>query len=421
MVYPRRQFIKTLFPASFCFCTFSSCSKQKSPDYNIKILTTGPRHHFFGYYGICPWNKKGDKIISLQCSFQDHMPLPDEPATIGLVDTETGKFTKVSETHAWNFQQGAMLHWHPKYPDSQIIFNDREGKEIISVVLDINTGEKRVLPRPVNAISHNGKYALCLTYGRLGRLRKVVGYAGIEDPNPNHPHPADDGVFFMDIQTGKIKLIVSFNQVYDILAERLDGLKDKHLWFNHVVFNKSDTRLFFLARMRKPGAGFETGMFTVNTDGSELREVIPFGTSVSHFDWRNDEEIIATFKFNGPNRVHVLFTDGRNDYKQLGEGNLDFDGHCSFAPAQNWLVTDCKLKATIEQAIMIYNVETGQFRELGRFDMRNKKFISGDLRCDFHPRWNRTGDQICFDGIDSRDGTRQLHIVKLNNFISEFI
>ena len=342
------------------------------------------------------------------------MPSSNEPASIGLVDAKTGRFSKITETSAWNFQQGAMLHWNPLNPESEIIYNDRIKKDIFSVVMDVNTGKKREFPRPVNAISHDGKYALSLTYGRLGRLRKVVGYAGIEDPYPNHPHPDNDGIFLMDLRTGESKLIVSIEEVYNIIKASHPELENEHMWFNHTVFNRNDTRFFFLARTRKSDMGLETGMFTANLDGSELRQVIPYGSSVSHFDWRNDKEIIATFKLFNDKRVHVLFTDGRDDYMRLGDGCLDFDGHCTFAPDQQWLVTDYKINRLLKQSLIIYNVEFNQCFTLTTFDMKEKKYISGDLRCDFHPRWNWEGNAICFDAISPVDGTRQLHIAFLD-------
>ena len=46
--------------------------------------------------------------------------------------------------------------------------------------------------------------------------------------------------------------------------------------------------------------------------------------------------------------------------------------------------------------------------------MKLKRNICGHLRCDFHPRWSRTGDAICFDAIDQRTATRQLHIAYLD-------
>lgn len=341
------------------------------------------------------------------------MPGPDEPASIGLVDAQTGEFRPVAETHAWNFQQGAMLHWNPLKPETEIIYNDRQGNEIVSVVLDVTTGRKRALPRPVNAVSHSGKHALSLTYGRLGRLRKVVGYDGIRDPNPDAPHPDNDGVFLMNLVTGDRELVVSIRQVYEMLRDDHPELETAHMWFNHVVFNRTDTRFFFLARTRKPNGGLETGMFTASLDGSDLRQVIPYGKSVSHFDWRNEKDIVATFNLHGTGRVHVLFTDGRAGYQHLGEGCLDFDGHCTFSPNQRWLATDRKRGRELTQSLILYDMQRRTCTTLTTFDMKDRRFIGGDLRCDFHPRWSRTGDAICFDAIDSASGTRQLQVARL--------
>jgi len=378
----------------------------------VQQLTRGPRHHFFGYYGICPWNRSGRYLLCLQSPFQDHMPGRDEPAQIGLVDAGTGGFSAVGRTCAWNFQQGAMLHWNPLNPESEAIYNDRDGDEIVSMVLDVHTGRLRRLPRAVSAVSHDGQYALSLTYGRLGRLRPVVGYAGVKDPNPETPHPDNDGVFRMDLTTGETKLIVSIRQVYEMLKADHPELADKHMWFNHTVFNRRDTRFLFLARTWAAAGRLETGMFTANLDGADLRQVIPYGKSVSHFDWRNEREIVATFNFRGEGRTHVLFTDGRDDYRPLGSGHLDFDGHCTFSPDQRWLATDRGNSRKLTRALLLYDLQRDECTTLAELDMKDKRFLEGDLRCDFHPRWSRVGDAICFDAIDPA-GTRQLHVAHL--------
>jgi hypothetical protein len=386
------------------------------PDFEVRRLTHGPKHHFFGYYGITPWNKSQTHLLSLESDFQDHMPGPNDAAAIGLVDAKTGKYEKITETMAWNFQQGAFMHWNPLKPDLEILYNDRIDNEIVSIFMDINSGKKRILPRPVNGISHNGKYALSLTYGRLGRMRKVVSYANVVDPYENDPHPDKDGVFVMDLQTGESKLVVSIQQVYELLKDAHPELEHQHIWFNHTVFNKNDSRFFLLARSREGGDGsMETGMFTAGIDGSDLREVIPYGTSVSHFDWRNNEEIIATFKLDSDGRRHYHFVDGVNEYRWLGKGDLDFDGHCTFSPDQKWIATDRKVKETLMQSILLYNFETDATKTLATLSMKERKFITGELRCDFHPRWNRDGSAICFDALDEETGTRQMHLVELSN------
>jgi len=384
------------------------------PRFRIKCLTSGPKHHFFGYYGITPWNKSGKYLVCLESDFQDHLPSAEEPAAVGLVDARTGEFRKVGETQAWNFQQGAMLHWNPLDPENEIIFNDRKDGDLVSVILNVRTGEKRYLPRPVSAVSHNGKYALSLTYGRLRRLRPVVGYVGAKDPNPDSPHPDNDGVFLMDLRTGESKLVVSLDEVYRRLVKKYAEVEGPHLWFNHTVFNKNDTRFFFLARcwVDKLGRTRKQAMFSCNLDGSELREVVPFGWDVSHFDWRNPREILATARPHGPDRVHILFTDGLDDYKVIGEEFLGGDGHSSFAPDQKWIASDKTIGDMGEKILRVYNMETNEGMVLGRFPM--KQYLRGDLRCDLHPRWNRTGDAICFDALETTNWTRQLHAAYLD-------
>jgi len=414
MPIARRSFLKQVLAGGTLLSLANSDAFGKDsgelPKCEVRTLTRGPKHHFFGYYGICPWNPSGTYLLSLESPFQDHFPTQDEPAAIGLVDAKSGTFEKISETHAWNLQQGAMLHWNPLHRD-EILYNDRKDNEIVSVVMNIQTGKQRILPAAINGLSHNGQYALSLSYGRLGRLRKTVSYQGIEDPTENVPHPDNDGVFVMDMRSGKRTLAVSVLDFYTLIKDRHPELKDRHLWCNHTVFNKSDTRFFFLGRSMEKGH-LETGMFTADRDGGNLREVIPYGSSVSHFDWRNDQEIVATFKHQGRGRRHVLFTDGQQDYRVLGAGMLDFDGHCTFGPDGNWLATDRKRR--LNQSLLLYNVETGQGQTLVTLDMKQKRNISGHLRCDFHPRWNRTGDAICFDGIDPKTATRQLHIADLD-------
>lgn len=388
---------------------------QAKVDSQAGPLTKGPRHHFFGYYGICPWNQSGTHLVCLESTFQDHLPKPEESAGVMLADARTGALRKVTETRAWNFQQGSFLHWNPLQPDREILFNERKGDQIISVACDVATGKRRELPRAINGVSRGGRHAVCLTYGRLTRMRPVVGYVGARDPNPDSAHPDNDGVFVMDLATGEARLVVSIGEVYRRLVKRHPELREKHMWFNHTVFNKDDTRFFFLARCWKEEGGrkrLESAMFTCGVDGSALREVVPFGKGVSHFEWRNEREIMATFRTAGKDLDHVLFTDGKQDYRVIGAEFFEGDGHCSFAPDAEWMVTDGADDRSVAKKLLVYNIRTKESHRAGVFPMREEKFMSSDLRCDLHPRWDRVGRAICFDAI-AADGTRQLHVARL--------
>lgn len=383
------------------------------PRFTMRTLTHGPKHHFFGYYGMSPWNKSETTMVCLESSFQDRMPNPGENALIGLVNPISGDFNAITETGAWNLQQGALIHWNPLNPDKEFIYNDSSKNELQSISINIDSGKKSVLSRPISAVAEKGKYALSLTYGRLSRLRKVVGYAGAKDPYEHEPHPSKDGVFLMDLKTGENKLVVSIQEVFEKSVGGYPALADRHMWFNHTVINPSATKFLFLARSRDEETGLDSAMFTANMDGSDLRMVIPFGSRVSHFGWRNDQEIIATFYLNGRKEMnHVLFNEKEQDYKVVGQNFLIGNGHCTYVPGGRYMATDFKDKPTRSQSLWFYDMKFDQGLQLCSRPAYEKKYITGDTRCDFHPRWNPSGNKICFDAIDPASKTRQMHLVE---------
>ena len=122
-------------------------------EYGFEVigLTRGPKHHFFGYYDIQTWDSTGRYVLALESDFDDRFPTAEDTAVVGMVEWETRRFHPLTQTRAWNLQQGCMLHWLPTAPDRKIIYNDRDGDgdRFVSVVMDVFSGEKRVLPRPV--------------------------------------------------------------------------------------------------------------------------------------------------------------------------------------------------------------------------------------------------------------------------------
>ena len=383
------------------------------PRFTVRRLTSGPANHFFGYYGMSPWNASESKMACLSTTFQDRLPKEGEKAQIGLVDPISGAFSKVSETKAWNLQQGALLHWNPIAADREIVYNDQTAGGLNAVVFNLETRQKRLLSRPISAVATTGRFALSLNYGRLSRLRKTVGYTGATDPFADQAHPSEDGIFRLDLETGESKLIVSIKEVFVKAAEQYPVLAKRHMWFNHTVLNPEANRLLFLARTRDENNHLDSAMFTVNIDGTELHQVIPFNSGVSHFAWRNNFEIAATFRLRGQTeRQHIIFTDRIEDYRVIGENFLLGDGHCTFSPNGKWLATDRKDSATLSQSLWWWDYKNKAGMILCHFPMMNKIYLKGHTRCDFHPRWNPSGNKICFDAIDPATWTRQLHLVE---------
>jgi len=133
----------------------------------IRAVTRGPKHHFFGYYDKSPWDLEGRWMLALEVDFMDRPPKPGDAAIIGLVDLkEDSAFCPIAQTHAWNWQQGAMLQWLPGTSRRLIIYNSCQGGSFVSVIRDLDGGEERTLPLPVYTISHSGRWALTPNFSR---------------------------------------------------------------------------------------------------------------------------------------------------------------------------------------------------------------------------------------------------------------
>jgi hypothetical protein len=384
----------------------------------VKMVTSGEKNHFFGYYGINVWNKNKTHLLSLETDFNDHLPGAGEKATIGLVNLKTLHFKALTQTSAWNMQQGCMMFWNPVKPNEEFYFNDVVDGKLVSVLFNLKTNSRTVLPFPVSGLSHNGRFAISLNYGRISRLRKVVSYPGTTDPNPTVAHPENDGLFVIDLQTMEKKLIVSFAQMAAVIKLSRPDIADKHLWTEHAEFSRNDEKILFLPRTIQPdGRSLETGLFTVNADGSQMKEILPYGSSVSHFGWRNDEEMVITYNYNGKSRSHVIVNCSQNPF--MAVSGFAHDGHCSFDKSGEWILTDGpKDMKKVENSVQLFHLPTQRYFLIHAFEMVLPRFLgagtSSDTRCDLHPRMSDDNTMICVDAIDPATAKRQIYIIEIS-------
>ena len=370
-----------------------------------KAVTHPPMFHFFGYYGICPWDRWDRRLLALEVEFQDRPPTPQDRARILLIDLEEDLVRKVATTSAWNFQQGCMMHWLPQGRGTRFIHNDRSEGGFISRIVDVETGESYAMPLPVSAVSSDGRYALSLNFSRIHKWRPGYGYPGVEDPHAGEMHPDQDGVFVMDLRSGEKWLAVSMEQV--ALQSSSMDVRDKFLWFNHTLFNPSASRFVFLSRFAW-NASRLTAMFTSDLSGGDLYRVIDYGL-VSHFDWRNDGEILVWADLEGQGGAFYLVRDKVGIHEKVAEGLLTSDGHCSFSPDRRWILSDT-YPLDGYRHLMLYSETQNRIVDLGRYYSLPQ--LSGEIRCDLHPRWNRRGNWICFDS--THEGSRQMYLMDLS-------
>jgi hypothetical protein len=415
LVTMRRSII---IPITLLFTAFTSCNENLSdrkcvtfPDIvgPIQITNNEKEHLFASYYGINSFDQSERYATVLQTDIKYKLPEETDPAILGLVDLKTYNFIPLTVTYAWNFQQGCMAHWLATSPDSLIIYNDFRKGKYVSVIMNVFTKKEiKIIPYPVSAVSPDGKEAISINFSRLRLTRPDYGYGGNgQDPGEDIPFPHNDGLFLVDLETGVAKLLISFVEIKDLVPPLQEG---SIAWFNHTLFSRGGSKIFWLSRQMEGNNRITTSL-TVNRDGTDLRRCFPDGWGGSHFDWLNDKELMVTANYEGKQYAHVLFTVGLQNYKRLGNGLLDYDGHGTFSPDQKWMVTDTYPGSGLrEQKIYLMDMENELVKSLGRF-VEPAEF-NGYWRCDIHCRWSPKGDIIGFNSTMS--GSRQVYIFKLN-------
>jgi hypothetical protein len=409
----RRQFLaaSTLAAGSLGNRTFA-----QKPDTPVKVparaVTRGPRHHFFGYYDKTPWDKTGRYLLANGIDFADRQPRAGEELTVGMVDLADGdRFIPLATTAAWCWQQGTMLQWVGSAPERDVIFNSFTNKEPTATILDIRTGKTRTLPRPIYALSADGTQAVSLDFARLHRLRPGYGYASYSERFAADPAPAQLGIWWMDMKTGRNDLVISLKQLAAFKPD--DRFAGCHHWVNHLLFNPSGTRFVFLHRWKKPNdRTWETRMLTARPDGTDLRIAFDDGM-VSHFDWKDDATILAWARAKSDgNRFYTLDVTGGAP-TPIGADVLTQDGHCSYSPDRKWILNDTYPDKGRLQWLMLFKVATGRRYDLNQFP--SPKQYAGAWRCDLHPRWNRDGTRVCIDGC--HDAQRQVYVLDVSEIV----
>jgi hypothetical protein len=417
--------VSRMFPCSsiaVCFVLLLASSpgiRAQSPSFHLKIaqVTSGTKHHFFGYIGQCqtiPWNASGRYVLGLEIDTIDRMPKPEEAATVILVDTrQNHKILRVDKTHAWNPQQGTMFYWHPLAAETKFFFNDRDVKtgKVFTVLYDLEkkkrVREYRYDDTPVGngGVAANGAAFLGLNYGRLARLRLVTGYPGALDWSKDHPAPDNDGIFMVDIKTGKKRLLVSYRQLAERLEQRKVNMNDTGLFINHTLWNRRGDRVYFFVRS---GWGGERSKrintpCSIHADGTGLTlHDMHIG---GHPEWAEDSLLIGR---QGKNQV-LYDVDKKKVVGQLGTPEIfpKPEGDISLSPSGKWFVNG--YKKGNKNYYAVYRRSDGAFARSAGLD---KGPYGGDIRIDPAPRWNRTNDAILVPGI-AKNKTRQMFVIRV--------
>jgi hypothetical protein len=377
----------------------------------VRQITRGPKFHWFGYYDKLEFDPTSRYVLSNQVGFQGRPPRPDDIIQLGMIDLHNDdRWIDLAETSAWCWQQGCMLQWLPG-SKTEVIYNDREGGQYVSRILDVKSGRKRTLPGPIYAVSPDAKWAIAPDFRRLADTRPGYGYNGIPDPNRDVPAPDNAGIWKMDLRTGERQLILTFAQAVAVPNPHAKWPGSKH-WFNHLLYSPDGSRFIFLHRWKggEQGERMATRMFTAGADGKDLH-VIDDYNEASHFIWRDAKHILAWASRPPQGAKFYLYEDGTGKVEVIAPDVMTVNGHCTYLPGNRWILNDTYPDKQRNQNPYLYDTKTSHRYALGHF--HSPPEYKDEFRCDTHPRFSPDGRKVAIDSPHGGEG-RQLYLIDIS-------
>jgi hypothetical protein len=248
--------------------------------------------------------------------------------------------------------------------------------------------------------------------------------------------PADDGIWAVDLATGREALLLSLAQAVALadgpdfaLAAQAAAYAGEPGYeqpgagghrFEGVHPSPSGRRLIICHRWprRRPLATahfqrhFWDRLLVLDRVTGRLA---PLGEDGfwSHLAWVDDERVLAWATVAGVTGLWLVGVDGR-PAEPFAHELIREDPHPSFSPDGRWLLGDSYPGADGCRRLWVSDLATGEGHEIGRF-ASPPPFHRGPLRCDLHPRWSPDGRRVCIDS--AHEGGRHLYQLDLAGLI----
>ena len=407
-------------------------------------------HHFFGYYNKSVWDRNNRYILTNKIDVMVKDVQINDVLEVGYYDSndKTKFFNKIGSTTSWNWQMGNQSQWLDSLNGKKVIFNIRLNNplnpypEFASRIVDIENDEIRDLPLPVYVTAQNSKYALAIDYKRLFITHETIGYQAKDQYKNMHPAPDDDGIHHMDISNGEYSLICSYRDLKNF--HYVKSMDNAIHWVSHIEISPNSKRILFLHRWTErveDETCFLHRLITMNPDGSDMFllecsdhplpqlqenfDINSVGTfdyekseyQISHPTWRNNNQIMVWGPHN--NEIHYhLYDDKTKSVEVIGADVLSENGHMTFSPDGNWLLSDTyPHDKTNERILFLYHMESGVRYDIGNF------YADPNLgkinRCDLHPRWDKSGTKVCIDSVHENE--RQMYIIDVSKVLINYL
>ena len=134
---------------------------------------------------------------------------------------------------------------------------------------------------------------------------------------------------------------------------------------------------------------------------------------VSHYCWCDDDTLVAFDEDQAGHRRFRVFGLSSGTVDTADHAELLVDGHPSAARGGRWVVVDTYPDGFMMQRLSLWDREAMEVWPV--LQLRVPFRFRHEDRCDFHPRWNRQGNRICFDSAHLAE--RSLCVVDVTSIV----
>lgn len=372
--------------------------------YPIQKISFNEEESFFGYYDKSPVNENGSYIIFHSSPDPTTIkPKDNKRINIILLNIKENSFHKITETNAWNWQQGSRLQW---IDDKRFVFNDFNESKSSYIARIYNVKDCRFeenLDFPVYDIY--GDFSLSLNFDRLTLQTPDYGYFAVPIKKYKNTIPlSEDGIFKTNISTNRTKLLYSFDDIIKThFQDTMEGIRHQ---VNHIMISPDGRRFMFLHRWISNGVKYHS-LLLADCDGSSLQCLID-NVIISHCTWYRNEKIVGYLEYEGKAGYYQIDANTKK-ISPMNINGIDSigDGHPSIYNQQ--MVFDSYPDKSRMKDLYLFDLQAEKLEKAGEF-LEPIKYHE-DTRCDLHPSWNFTGDKLFINSV--HEGQRFLYQIDL--------
>ena len=350
---------------------------------------------FFGYHDKKPFNSSDAKIIVH--SYKNVKNIENQnlkKIDIDVIDLKRKKVLKIDFTSAWSWQLGASLQWHPK--KDIIFFKKMENGNYFTKKIDLSSNKIKNLNFSIYNMNLNGDKFLPADFIKIGKLRKGYGFK-----RKNFQK-------ISNLKKSKLSIINENGKFFSLHS--FDETKKKSVlgcYINHQTFSPNGNKIAYFYTILKKGSQRQIFFYyyCLKKKRNFLIKISRLHL-VSHYCWKNNNEILFTMKIRKKKYSYILYNINTNKFINISS-ELSEDGHPMFNPRNSDLfVSDTYPNLFGFQKLFIYSLKKNQI--IWKRYIYSPYKYRGIIRCDLHPRWSNDGKKIMVDFVEN--GNRNIGI-----------